>query len=71
MCVGVVGVSVCILLLISKHVLMQILRLQECLSKYERSSDGSTPQVIVILAKLIFFYLWNYVTIRYDLMKDA
>jgi hypothetical protein len=64
-------VSVCILLLISKHVLMQILRLQECLSKYERSSDGSTPQVIVILAKLIFFYLWNYVTIRYDLMKDA
>lgn len=49
MCVGMVGVWVCILLLISKHVIVQILRLQESLSKYERSSDGSTPQVIVIL----------------------
>ncbi|XP_028112823.1 protein FIP1 [Camellia sinensis] len=27
----------------------EILRLQECLSKYERSNDGSTPQVILIL----------------------
>ncbi|KAB1199255.1 hypothetical protein CJ030_MR0G025551 [Morella rubra] len=31
--------------LVSMHVLTQILRLQECLSKYERSNDGSTPQV--------------------------
>lgn len=34
---------------------MQILRLQECLSKYERSNDGSTPQVFVIL-EMIFPY---------------
>ena len=25
---------------------LQILRLQECLSKYEKSSDGITPQVV-------------------------
>lgn len=29
--------------------LLQILRLQECLSKYEQSDDGSTPQVILTL----------------------
>lgn len=52
-------VFVCVLCVFSvinsRHVLMQILRLQECLSKYERSNDGSTPQVIFILAKLLFF----------------
>jgi len=33
--------------LLKKLCLLQILRLQECLSKYERSDDGNTPQVII------------------------
>lgn len=39
--------------------LLQILRLQECLSKYEQSDDGSTPQVILTQTILIWFYLQN------------
>lgn len=41
----------------------QILRLQECLSKYERADDGSAPQVIMALNKL--FYLFSYNTGTY------
>lgn len=39
--------------------LLQILRLQECLSKYEQSDDGSTPQVILTQTILIWFYVQN------------
>jgi hypothetical protein len=37
------------------HFVLQILRLQESLSKYERTEDRSTPQVIKNTDKLFFF----------------
>lgn len=47
------------MIIISKHLAMQILRLQECLSKYERSNDGSTPQVIIALANIIYLFFYK------------
>lgn len=44
--------------------MLQILRLQECLSKYERTDDGTTPQVMVILS--LFFMFENLVLHNYD-----